>query len=158
MLAYDHTFINVSPRLQEEDTAVFNTHHAVECRCSGFAGYQHTLVTSANLAADQRSIAVERMVHYAVSAGQCQEVCIVADQAACRDQEFQTYLASTVVDHVNHFGFACSKTFHNGTHALFRNINQQALKRLHLGPVDFLHDNFRLGNLHLIAFTAHILN
>ncbi|MNH31000.1 hypothetical protein D3C79_913260 [compost metagenome] len=85
-------------------------------------------------------------------------MCIVADQAACRNQEFQTDLAGAVVDHVDHFCFAAAQALHYCAHAFFRNINEQALKRLHFGTVDFLNDNFRLGNLQFITFTAHILD
>ncbi|MNB85515.1 hypothetical protein D3C75_324280 [compost metagenome] len=115
-------------------------------------------MASANLSANQRRVAVERVVHYTIAACQRQEVRIVADQSACRDQELQTHLSGSGVDHVDHFRLAGSQTFHYGAHAFFRNVNQQTFQRFHFDAVDFFYDNLWLGYLHFVAFTAHILN
>eukprot|EP01113_Clastostelium_recurvatum_P016847 TRINITY_DN19756_c0_g1_i1.p2 TRINITY_DN19756_c0_g1~~TRINITY_DN19756_c0_g1_i1.p2 ORF type:complete len:132 (-),score=4.10 TRINITY_DN19756_c0_g1_i1:6-401(-) len=98
------------------------------------------------------------MVHYAITTSQCQEVGAVSNQTTCRDQELQTNLTATIVDHVNHLCFTCAQALHDGTHAFFRDINQQALKRFHFLTVNFFDDNFWFGYLKLITFTTHIFN
>ncbi|MNV16823.1 hypothetical protein D3C71_1075920 [compost metagenome] len=115
-------------------------------------------MTSANLTSNQWSVAVKSMVHNAVTTCQSQEVSVVTNQTTCRNQELQTYLTRTVVNHVDHFGFASAQTFHNRAHAFFRNVNHKTLKWLRFNTIDFFNDYLWFRNLHFITFTTHILD
>ncbi|MNJ44170.1 hypothetical protein D3C77_392090 [compost metagenome] len=85
-------------------------------------------------------------------------MCAISDQPPGRNKELQTNLARATVNHIDHFRFARAETLHDRSHMFLRDINEQALDWFHFDAIDFLYHDFRLGNLKLIAFSAHIFD
>ena len=48
MLADDHALVHFRTRLDEQDAAILDGHHAVDGRCAGFVGDQHAGMASAD--------------------------------------------------------------------------------------------------------------
>ncbi|MNT25226.1 hypothetical protein D3C72_1607350 [compost metagenome] len=106
MFTDNHTFVNFCTRLNEKNTAILNRQNSVKCGYAVLARYEYAFVTTAYLAAMKRSIAVKCMVHNSITTSQCQEVCTVSNQTASWDQELKTDLSASVIDHIDHLGFA----------------------------------------------------
>ncbi len=60
--------------------------------------------------------------------------------------------------HVQHLAFAPSKLLDDDAGILFGDINLDFFQRLHALAVFLVKDDFRLGDLQLVAFPAHGLN
>ena len=154
--ADDHALIDLGACRNEQTAALLRVIETVCDRLACLIGDQRTDRTALYIALI-RLIFFKYGGHDALALGIGQEFALVAEEAAGRDQEFQTHSAALRM-HLLHLTLAGAEFFHDGTDTVFRHVDRNALDRFAALAVDLFKEYARRRDSELIAFSSHIFN
>ena len=154
--ADDHALIDVRTGRNEQAASFLRVIQSVGNCLAGFIGNQRADRSALDVALIRRE-ALEHRGHDALALRIGQEFALVSEQAARRDQEFQTHPAALRM-HLLHLALAGTDLLHDCTDSRFRHVDHKALDRLVALAFNLLEQDTRRRNCQLIALSAHVLD
>ena len=151
--ADDHTLVDGSLRIDEQNASVLRVEKSVSCGFTRFVCDERACESARNGSFVGR-IACKELVHNALAFGVRQKLVFESEQSARRHFEFHTDTAALRI-HRDEFALSYTHTFHNRTDAIGRHVDKELFHRLALYAVDVLEDDLRGAYAELIPFSAH---
>ena len=156
VLADDHAGVDGGVRAAEQRAAILRVEQAVHDRVARFGGDQRADAAMRDIALI-RLVVVKHGAHHALAAGIGHKLAAVAEQAAARHGELEAHAVGA--GHVIHHAAATADLLDDGARVLAGHIGDHPLHRLELVAVlVIVEEHLRLGNLELVALTAHVLD
>ena len=100
---------------------------------------------------------MEDMVHDAIALRAREKLRTETDETTRWNRELKAHIACRLF-HIGKLRLAHTETFHDSPHVFLWNFDGQVLNRLTKLTIDGFVDDFRLANLQLVAFAAHLLD
>ena len=158
MLADDHAFVDFHATRNDEVATLFEAPECVIGRNTGSVRDKHTVTTARDIAFVWH-VTMEQAGQNTRTTRIGQELALIADHAACRDQELEANLATRGWAHVGHVTFTQGEFLDHDARERLIHVCLYFFNRLFCVAVLVLAEqNARTGNRQLVAFTAHGLD
>ena len=156
MLTDDHAPVDFNAGADEEHAARLQCVEGIAGGLTLFHCHKYAVFPSRNVAAVW-GVFIESVGHDSGAAGIRKQLSSEADQAACRNDEFQADGFPHRV-HCHHLPLARPHLFDDRSLVFGGDIDYQVFHRLQFFSVFFPIDDLRLRNGHFETFTAHVLD